>query len=137
MTQYKHRLTLSVPEALIPAANQLALIMGESSADANTFTQAGWQDAQDNLYAICSAVSKPIVLGALQTGLPDPLPAHAEGADTALAQQALDALVIYQPGDEETPATQAAHGVIVLAIDHDPLTALAAMGLTRVEVLDE
>jgi hypothetical protein len=127
MTQYVNRLTLAVPESLITEANQLALIMGESAADVNTFTIATWQDAGGNLYAVASAVSKPIVVQALSTGLPDPLPSHAENADIALAQQALDAIVVFDTG------VLADTDIIVLAIDNDPLTALAEMGLTRVE----
>jgi hypothetical protein len=126
-TQYTNRLTLAVPESLIDAANNLALIMGRSADDINTFTQATWQDANGNLYAVASAVSKPIVVQALSTGLPDPLPTHAEDADIALAQQALDAIVVFDTG------VLADTDIIVLAIDDDPLTVLADMGLTRVE----
>lgn len=133
MTHYKHRLTLAVPEALMECSNNLALIMGESSADIRTFLTTDWQDVAGNRYAICSAVSKPVVLNALSTGLPDPLPPHAVDADVALAQQALDAITVYQPGDEHTPATQVAPTHIVLAINHDPLTALVVMGLIRIE----
>jgi hypothetical protein len=127
-TQYTNRLTLAVPESLMDAANNLALIMGRSTADINTFTSASWQDASGNLYAVCSAVSKPIVVQALSTGLPDPLPTHAENADVTLAQQALDAIVVFDVG------VLVDTDILVLAIDDDPLTALAEMGLTRVEV---
>jgi hypothetical protein len=128
MIQYTNRLTIAVPELLMDAANNLALIMGESASDINTFTHATWQDASGNLYAVCSAVSKPIVVQALSTGLPDPLPVHAENADVTLAQQALDAIVVFDTG------VLADTAIIVLAIDNDPLTALAEMGLTRAEI---
>jgi hypothetical protein len=126
-TQYINRLTLAVPESLMGAANNLALIMGRSTADINTFTNASWEDASGNLYAVCSAVSKPVVVQALSTGFPDPLPSHAENADVILAQQALDAIEVYGEG--------VAAGVdkIVLAIDDSPLDALSGMGLTRLE----
>jgi hypothetical protein len=126
-TQYTNRLTLAVPESLMDAANNLSLIMGRTTADINTFTQATWQDVNGNLYAVCSAVSKPIVVQALSTGLPDPLPAHAEGADIALAQQALDIIEVYSEG------VTVGVDKIVLAIDDTPLDALADMGLTRIE----
>jgi hypothetical protein len=128
MTQYTNRLTLAAPESLMDAANNLSLIMGRSTADINTFNQASWQDGNGNLYAVCSAVSKPIVVSALSAGLPDPLPAHAKNADVTLAQQALDAIEVYGEG-VTVSATK-----IVLAIDDNPLDALAGMGLTRVEV---
>jgi hypothetical protein len=127
MTQYTNRLTLAVPELLMGAANNLSLIMGRSTADLNTFTQASWQDASGNLYAVCSAVSKPIVVQALSTGLPDPLPDHAEDANLTLAQQALDIIEVY--GEGVTVSTSK----IVLAIDDNPLDALSGMGLTRLE----
>lgn len=132
MTQYTNRLTLAVPEQLIPQANQLALIVGESAADVGTFTTAGWQDAQGNKYAVCSTVAKPVVASLLGGTLnPDHIPAHAEGADLEQAQVALDAIVLFTPGDEPTQVTP---NQITLAIDHDPLPALAAMGLTRIEL---
>lgn len=144
MSQYTTRITLAVPEAMIPEANQLALVMGESAADVNTFSTASWQDAQSNKYAVCSAVSKPVILNALSTGLPDPVPSHAEEiVDIALAQQALDSLVIFsdavveydENGEEisSTPATQVDPEKITLAIDGDPMTVLTAMGLSRIE----
>jgi hypothetical protein len=126
-TQYTDRLTLAIPESLMDAANQLALIMGESAADVNTFTQANWQDVSGNLYAVCSAVSKSTVVNALSSGLPDPLPAHADSADVALAQQALDAIEVYGEG------VTVGFGKIVLAIDGNPLDALAGIGLTIIE----
>jgi hypothetical protein len=126
-SQYINRLTLAVPESLMGAANNLALIMGRTTADISTFTNASWQDETGNLYAVCSAVSKPIVVQALSTGLPDPLPTHAEDADVTLAQQALDAIVVFDVG------VLADTDIIVLAIDDHPLTALADMGLTRIE----
>lgn len=137
-TQYTQRLTLSVPEALVPQANQLALIVGESAADANTFAQANWQDEQGNLYAVCSTVAKPVVTSLLGTTLKaDNLPPHAEGADLAAAQQAMDAIVVYQPYNEQTPATQADPTHIVLAIDYAPIAALKQMGLTQVPTNEE
>jgi hypothetical protein len=126
-TQYTNRLTLAVPEALMDAANNLSLIMGRSTADINTFTQATWEDSSGNLYAVCSAVSKPIVVQALSAGLPDPLPSHAEDADVTLAQQALDVIEVYSEG------VTVGVDKIVLAIDDNPLDALSGMGLTRLE----
>lgn len=126
MTQYTHRITLAVPAAYIEQANHIALIMGESPADIGTFKQADWQDSDGNLYAICSAVSKPVVLGAVTGGLPDPLPSHAEEADVTKAQQALGLLKLYEDGVLVSPDH------IVLAVDYEPLGVLESMGLTRV-----
>lgn len=128
MTQYTQRLALAVPEQLIPQTNNLACIVGESAADVNTFKQAIWQDTAGNLYAVCSTVAKPVVSSLFgKTINPDNVPAHATDADIAQAQQALDSIVVYGDGVTVDPA------YIVLAIDHEPLIALGAMGLTRIE----
>ena len=123
MTQYKHRITLVVPEQYIEQANHLALVMGESAGDINTFKEANWQDADGNLYAVCSALSKPVVLGALTSGLPTSLPAHATDVDVTKAQQALDLIVLYDVGVKASPNN------IVLAIDHEPHEVFDSVGL--------
>lgn len=127
MSQYTHRMTLVVPEQLMPQANQLALIAGESADDVNTFTQANYQDGEGNKYAVCSTVIKPIVLSLLDTPLADS-PLQAEGADLVSAQQAMDKVVMYSDGDKASTTK------IMCAIDFEPLTAFADMGLTIIEV---
>lgn len=123
MSQYTHRMTLIVPESLMPQANQLALIAGESPEDVNTFTQANYQDSEGNKYAVCSTVIKPIVLELLNTPLADS-PLQAEGADLTKAQQAMDRVVMYSEGVTVTPDS------IYIAIDYDPLEFFAALGIT-------
>ena len=54
-TEYKQRATIAVPDPLIPDANQLALALGESAADDQTFGAASYQDAGGNLYAVCNS----------------------------------------------------------------------------------
>ena len=127
MSQYTHRMTLVVPESLMNQANQLALIVGESSDDDKTFTTANWQDKDGNLYAVCSTMIKPIVLSLLDTPLTDS-PLQAEGADLSQAQQALDKVVMYKQGDKASTAK------IMCAIDFEPLQAFSDMGLTIIEV---
>ena len=127
MTQYTNRITLIVPEQHMDYANHLALIMGESDADIGTFKVANWQDADGNLYSVCSAASKPVVLGALTKGLPDPLPTHAVGADIGKAQQALDLIVLYDEGVKASPNN------ILLAIDAHPQSTFESAGLSLVE----
>lgn len=125
MSQYTHRMTLAVPQALMSQANQLALIVGVSEYDDKTFTAANWQDKDGNLYAVCSTVIKPVVLGMFGVSLADiTLPAHAINADVTAAQQALDKVVMYKQGDKASTAK------IMCAIDFEPLTAFVDMGLT-------
>lgn len=123
MAQYTHRITLIVPEQHMDVANHLALIMGESTADIGTFVTADWQDADGNLYSVCSAASKPVVLGALTNGLPTTLPAHATAADVTKAQQALDLIVLYGAG------VMASVDKIVLAVDTHPQDTFESAGI--------
>lgn len=127
MSQYTHRMTLAVPELLMPQANQLALIAGESLDDVNTFTQASYQDDEGNKYAVCSTVIKPIVLELLNTPLADS-PLKAEGADLTQAQQAMDKVVMYEQGVTATPDS------ICIAIDIEPFEFFDGLGLTGIEV---
>lgn len=125
MSQYKHRMTLAVPAAFIPQANQLALIAGESPDDVNTFTSADYEDTAGNKYAVCSAVIKPIVLTLFGASIVDS-PLQAEGADVSQAQQAMDVTVMYEQDMKATPDK------IVIAIDIDPMAVFESLGLTLV-----
>jgi len=82
-TEYKQRATIASPVAHIADANQLALCLGESSADDQTFGAATYQDAEGNLYAVCSTVAKPIF--AQLPGQPLQAPNHAPDMDLAAA----------------------------------------------------
>ena len=48
MSNWTHNLTVIVPESLIPQGNQLALAVGTSEDDVNTFRQADWTDGSAN-----------------------------------------------------------------------------------------
>ena len=128
MTQYKHRITLIVPEQYMEIANHLALLMGESIADIGTFVSADWQDAEGSLYSVCSAASKPVVLSTLTKGLPTSLPAHAAAADVTKAQQALDLIVLYDVG------VVASVDKIILAVDTHPQDTFESAGISMVKV---
>jgi len=118
-TSYTHRVTIAAPESMMPEANHLACIMGESSADIETFKQASYQDAQGNLYAVCSTVVTDTFMQAQSEGLP-PTPAHAEGvADPALAQAAYDSLN--------------AEGGLMMVVNDNPQAAIEQMGLEAIK----
>jgi hypothetical protein len=122
-TKYIHRVTIAVPAPLIPDANHLALLLGESSADIGTFKQASYTDGSTEC-AVAHTVVKPVFLGPTQTGELPPTPPHAEGLlDREAAQRAFDSL--------------AAKGGIRLAVDVDPHEQFAAWGLTRIESEEE
>ena len=48
MSNWTHTLTVIVPESLMAQANQLALAIGTSENDVNTFRSADWTDGTSN-----------------------------------------------------------------------------------------
>ena len=91
-TQYIKRATIAAPAAHIPDANQLALCLGESSADDQTFTSASYQDAGGNLYSVASTVANLIF--AELAGQPLQALDHAPDMDLAAATRAQGILQI-------------------------------------------
>ena len=132
MSKYKHRMTLAIPQALMSKANQLALIVGESEYDDNTFTAANWQDKDGNLYAVCSTVIKPVVLGLFGIKLSDiSLPPYAEDADITAAQEALDIGIMWSGTEQVNTDT------ILIAINYEPLQFFEDCGLTLSNIYRE
>jgi len=119
---------LPYPIPLIPDANQLALCLGESSADDQTFGAATYQDAGGNLYAVCSTVAKPVF--AEKASQPLQAPDHAPGVDMEAATRA-QALVQIN-GGIATPNVIAVilSGSAERAQDH-----IAVLGLTPREIV--
>lgn len=101
-SEYTSRVTVAVPTDKLPLGNALALVLGESLADANTFQHAAYQDAENNEYALISAVVKPVFLN--NAGLPLNAPSFAPDADLDLATQAQTLLEI---GTLDAPVTAA------------------------------
>ena len=125
-TQYQQKATIATPAAHIPDANQLALALGESSADDQTFTAASYQDTFGNLYAVCSTVAKPIF--AEMAGQPLQAPGHAPGMDLEAATRA-QALLQINGGTASPDVIAVILGDrLESAQDH-----IKALGLTRVE----
>ena len=125
-TEYTQRVTIAAPAAHIPDANQLALCLGESSADNHTFTVASYQDADGNLYSVASTVAKPIF--AQIAGQPLQAPDHAPDMDLAAATRS-QALLQINGGIASPDVIAVILGDrLESAQDH-----IAALGLTRVE----
>ena len=124
-TLYQQLATIAAPATHMPDANQLALALGESHADDRTFTSASYQDADGNLYAVCSTVAKPIF--AELAGQPLQAPDHAPDMDVEAATRAQALLQIN--GGKATPDVIAVilGGRLESAQDH-----IAALGLSRV-----
>jgi len=124
-TQYQQRATIAAPAQHIQDANQLALCLGESSADDQTFTTASYQDAQGNLYALCSTVAKSIF--ADLAGQPLQAPDHAPDMDVEAATRAQGILQIN--GGTASPDVIA---VILGDRKESAQDHIAALGLSRV-----
>lgn len=88
-TEYTLRATICAPAHMIYEANQLACIVGESSADIGTFTHAT-HERHGVQYACVSTVVKPVFATYPSNGLPNP--PHAAEADREAAQRAFASL---------------------------------------------
>jgi len=125
-TAYINKATIAAPVAHIPDANQLALCLGESNADDQTFSAASYQDADGNLYAVCSTVAKPVF--AELAGQRLQAPAHSPDMDLAAATRAQSLLQINNG--------IAAPDVIAVILGDRKESAkehIAALGLTQIE----
>ena len=129
-TLYTQRATIATPAAHVSGTNQLALCLGESSADDQTFRTASYQDASGNLYAVCSTVAKSVF--AQLAGLPLQAPDHAPGMDLEAATRAQALLRIN--GGTASPDVIA---VILGDRIESAQLHIAALGLTKVETSNE
>ena len=119
-TEYTHTATIAVPENLLADANQLALILGESPADNNTFRSAAFTDGSVNYSVVHTAVKQQFV-DIAGSGDLKPTPDHAAGADRVVAEAAL--------------ATVNKEGGIKLAIDVNPREQLLTWELQRIDTV--
>ena len=125
-TSYQKKATIATPVAQIPVANQLALCLGESAADDQTFNASTYQDAQGRLYAVCSTVAKPVF--AEMAGQPLKAPDHAPEMDLAAATRAQSLLQINNGTASPDVIAVILGDRLESAQDH-----IAALGLTRIE----
>ena len=125
------RLTAACCVTIADDASHLAMCLGQSDADAQTYVNAGWQDADGNLYAAASFLFASMTQDpqqALQRPGWDTEPYVVNMTGAARAQAAL---VIW---DREGPVPHAAPGQITVVGGMAGPEALAAMGLSAVEM---
>lgn len=129
MSNWTHTLTIIVPDVLIAQANQLALAVGTSEADVNTFTSADWTDGTAN-FSVCSTRAVDNIFdyyGAVDT-TDNPLLAEAL-VNTAFVQFSTDEEgVTTITGNDSTK--------IRVVVDVEPFAALELLGLYRIEVAE-
>ena len=122
---YTSRITIAVPMNLIDQANQLALLIGESPADAQTFTQARY--TKDGIeYALSSTACVPKVVSYLTEGLPhDPESGDILNPNDANLLQAGEAFVAIQ------------QGLILVSTEIDPSAAIEELGIEVIQDTEE
>ena len=120
--------TVACPEAIIPDANDLAMVLAFSPADELTYGALNWQDAAGNLYAAASFEARDEWVIGAQSELTRPeWDVEPYVVNMAAARRAQAALVFAQEGVDSTAST------LTAIAGMDGLAALAAMGLTLVD----
>lgn len=129
MSEWKYELLVIVPEGLIQQANHLALLVGTTPADINTFNPENPKVTDgETVYHLAHsrATSNPLTIA--RTGLPDILP---PGLDPVLAAQALASLVIWQPPESMPDFPTSAILAIIEETSRMPVQSrLTSLGLT-------
>ncbi len=128
MTQYTLRATIATPVTMLADCNALAVCLGESAGDINTFTQATHTDDAGNEYAVASTVAKPRFEE--MSHEPMAAPSYAPDVDLEAASRAQALLSV---NDRATPDRVAA----IIGDRHESAQShVEALGLTRIEVPD-
>lgn len=129
MSNWTHVLTIAVPPSLMAQANQLALAIGTSEDDVNTFQTADWTDGTGN-FAVCStrAVDKIFDYVSVVDATDNPL--LAEGL------AALSFVTVTTDADGVETITGNDSAKIRVVVDAEPFSALELLGLHRIEVAE-
>jgi len=134
MSEWIHNLTIACPQALMAEANQLALAIGTSTDDVQTFRAADWTDGT-NLFAVANTRAVDMIFEylagySMSPDAPD-LP-----YDHAMMLAAIDALSFvtmtqHEGGSEVITGNDPTK--IRVAVDMDTVRAIALFGLERVQ----
>ena len=129
MSNWTHILTIAVPEALIAQANQLALAIGTSEDDVNTFRIADWTDGTSN-FAVCSTRAVDKIFEYV---------AAVDVTDSQLLAEGLASLsfvTVTTDADGVETITGNDPIKIRVIVDMEPFAALSLLGLHRIEVAE-
>ena len=129
MSEWTHVLTITVPESLIAQANQLALAIGTSEDDVNTFRTADWTDGVNN-FAACSTRAVDKIFD--YVGLVD----TSGNAMLAEALAALSFVTVTTDADGVETITGNDPSKIRVIVYMEPFAALSLFGLYRIEVAE-
>ena len=124
------RMTFACPAAHVADANNLAMVLAYSEADALTYRDAAWRDAAGNLYAVASSM---VVVAGFVANATSPLvrpgwdTTGVIDMDAAARAQAL--VLLADPAD--TVTDWSARPDRLLAYPHEDVgAALAALGVS-------
>ena len=126
MSNWTHVLTIAVPSGLMAQANQLALAIGTSEDDVNTFRTADWTDGTGN-FAVCSTRAVDKIFDYVSV-------VDATGnAELAAGLAALSFVTVTT--DEEGAQTVTGNDPtkIRVVVDMEPFAAMSVLGLSRIE----
>lgn len=129
------RVTIICPQPHIEDANQLAMVLGYSAADAATYGAPSWQDGSGNLYAVASLLVSDGFVGAATAALARPDWDGERAVSMAAAHRAQALVSVWGLGEDE-PAPLAAPSRILAMFGDDPHGLLAMAGVVRVEAAD-
>ena len=118
------RITIVCPEALITDANQLAMVLGLTVSDVNTYSTPTYQDGDSALYSAASFLASQVWIDKAKSLLVRPRWDEDSIIDMVAAKRAQQVLII-----SET-TLQAHSDKITACIGGDGLTAIASMGLS-------
>ena len=124
MSEWTHALTVIVPDNLIAQANQLALAIGTSEDDVNTFRSADWTDGTSN-YAVAHTVAAEQILDYFGAITP------YAGSDLAAAVAQTVFPTLTTDADGITTLTGSDLTKIQVFVDAEPFTVFGLLGLTR------
>ena len=117
------RITCACPSAMVADGNNLAMALGFSDADGETYVGLNWQDADGNLYAAASFVAREEWIVAAQSPLARPSWDIDQTIDMIAAARAQSSLVFSTTPRPASPTSLTAIGGM------DGVAALLAMGL--------
>ena len=124
MSNWTHTLTVIVPESLIALGNQLALAVGTSEDDVNTFRQADWTDGTTN-YAVANSRAVSQILDYFGAITPE------AGSDLAAAVAQTVFPSISTDADGITTLTGSDMSKIQVFVDAEPFALFELLGITR------
>lgn len=122
MSEWTHTLTVIVQESLMDVGNQLALAMGTSPDDVNTFRSADWTDGTSN-YAVAHTVAVEQIMEyfalipvELQSGVVFPTVATDDAGTTVLMGSDVSAIQVF--------------------VDAEPFLVFSLLNMTRRDVAE-